>query len=114
MKKKQKKEETIGFVAVDSGQILLCDPCNIDDQWKKMKNYKQFLKTIGHEEFKGEFSYAGCCESTLNSDCGQLNFKKGHPGVGVVSSTGWGDGLYPVSVKRNKEGRIMEIKINFN
>jgi len=27
--------ELIGYVAVDSGQLLLCDPCYIDSEWKK-------------------------------------------------------------------------------
>lgn len=29
------KKELIGYVAVDSGQLLLCDPCYIDSQWEK-------------------------------------------------------------------------------
>ena len=29
------KIELIGYVGVDSGQLLLCDPCYIDSQWEK-------------------------------------------------------------------------------
>lgn len=29
------KKELIGHVGVDSGQLLLCDPCYIDSEWKK-------------------------------------------------------------------------------
>jgi hypothetical protein len=29
------KKVLIGHVGVDSGQLLLCDPCNIDSQWKE-------------------------------------------------------------------------------
>lgn len=38
-----KKE--IGFVGVDSGQIVICDPCYIDSQWKKEEfNLKRTYK----------------------------------------------------------------------
>lgn len=29
------KRKLIGHVGVDSGQLLLCDPCYIDSEWKK-------------------------------------------------------------------------------
>lgn len=28
-------EKLIGYVGVDSGQLLLCDPCYIDSEWEK-------------------------------------------------------------------------------
>jgi hypothetical protein len=28
-------KKTIGYVGVDSGQILICDPCYIDSNWQK-------------------------------------------------------------------------------
>jgi hypothetical protein len=31
----QREEEFIGHVGVDSGQLMLCDPCYIDSQWEK-------------------------------------------------------------------------------
>lgn len=29
------KIELIGYVGVDSGQLMICDPCYIDSQWEK-------------------------------------------------------------------------------
>lgn len=77
----------IGFVAVDSGQLLITDP--------------GYVNGWGEEGFgeapAGHYSYGGACETTLSADsAGQLNFPAGHGGMGVVSSTGFGDGLYPV------------------
>lgn len=77
----------IGYVAVDSGQIIITDPGSIGG-W-------------GSEGFgeapAGHFSYGGACETTLGKDqAGQLNYPAGHAGVAVVSSTGLGDGFYPV------------------
>jgi len=97
----------VGHVGVDSGQVMICDPCYIDSEWKK-------------EEFKGDnkptenFSYPACCDLTIKSPrFGQLNYKMGHPGVGVVSSSGYGDGLYPVYAEINEHGRIKSLFIEF-
>jgi hypothetical protein len=79
--------QLIGYVAVDSGQILITDP--------------GYLNGWGKEGF-GEagvshYSYGGACSTTLtDKQAGQLNFAAGHAGAGVVSSTGYGDGMYPV------------------
>jgi hypothetical protein len=43
----------------------------------------------------------------------QFNYEAGHPGLGVCVGSGYGDGSYPVYVKRNREGRIMEAKVVF-
>lgn len=77
----------IGFVAVDSGQILITDP-----------GYVSGWGTEGFGEAgEGHYSYGGACAVTLSENlAGQLNFGAGHAGAGVVSSTGLGDGLYPV------------------
>ncbi len=32
---KQYNKELIGHVGVDSGQLLLCDPCYIDSEWEQ-------------------------------------------------------------------------------
>lgn len=55
--------KNIGHVAVDSGQLLLCDPCYIDSEWKEepfedIRIYKhkttgdtlQYRKDFGHYE----------------------------------------------------------------
>lgn len=83
------KKIKLGVVGVDSGQLVITDPCYIDSEWK-------------HEEFDDEkeakenFSYNACCKKTLKGHGGQLNFKLGHAGAGVVFSSGFGDGCYEV------------------
>lgn len=77
----------IGYVAVDSGQIMITDPGYVNG-WGK--------EGFG-EAGLGHYSYGGACATTLTDEqAGQLNFDAGHAGVAVVSSTGYGDGLYPV------------------
>ncbi len=51
--------------------------------------------------------YNGICHLTLGKDRG------GQVDLGVAFSTGGGDGNYPVCVKRDKYGRIMQVWIDF-
>lgn len=144
----------IGHVGVDSGQLLLCDPCYIDSQWEKedfadLRRYQhkdsgytlQYLKDFINyqepmEEFGGknmneliatgeweelpydlpkhEFSYNACAKATLSEDGhGQLNFKLGHPGVGVAFSTAFGDGMYPVIAHYHSDGTLRSVEVVF-
>ena len=97
-------KEKIGFAAVDSGQLLVCDPCYIDGQWEK--------EEFSDKPPQNNFSYNSCCKKTLSKEgAGQLNFKLGHEGCGVVFSSGYGDGCYPVYAEKNKEGRIIRVTI---
>lgn len=100
----------IGEVGVDSGQLLVCDPCYIDSEWEQEKDETPLNKP------EHSFSYGACCAKTLtDSKNGQLNYKLGHPGVGVVFSSGFGDGCYEVFAKYEDYGnlgkRIKEVKI---
>jgi hypothetical protein len=42
----------------------------------------------------------------------QFNYDAGHAGLGVVVSTGYGDGMYPV-VATMKDGRVQKVEIRF-
>jgi len=140
MKKDDWKQ--IGVVGVDSGQLMVCDPCYIDSQWKKeffkipkenviypdgkiepivrcSKRWFELIEDINSGKLKLEskpvnakynFSYNACAQKTRLNNDGQLNFSAGHPGVGVVFSSGFGDGEYPVYAKF-KNGRVSEVKI---
>lgn len=52
-------------------------------------------------------NYDSVTRTTLEKERG------GQIDLGVAFSTGWGDGNYPVHVKRNEDGRIMQVLINF-
>lgn len=147
-------KKVIGEVGVDSGQILVCDPCYIDSQWKNeefelvrkqkhidgtilqyrvdFEKYDSIIPKYGkdmNQMLKDKevidipdastprhpFSYNACCKKTLSDDGdGQLNYELGHPGVGVVSNTGYGDGVYPVIADiDDKTQRVKSITIVF-
>jgi len=143
MKKKEDWKQ-IGVVGVDSGQLMVCDPCYIDSQWESedfempeeeiiypngkvepivrcSKKWFELIDDINSGKLKlregkpkpakHNFSYNACAKKTLGeySD-GQLNFKMGHAGVGVVFRSGFGDGTYPVYA-REEDGRVAEVRI---
>lgn len=96
--------EYVGDLCVDSGQMMLCDPCYIK------------------EDFENEYgdtgpgmSYSGACAATLSKNgCGFLTSSIGQHSVNLAfaTSSGHGDGLYPVFIKRDG-GRIAAMKIEF-
>ena len=104
--------EHIGEVGVDSGQLMVTDPCYVDGEWLPMD--ESVPPGDGFSEDRiGEYSYNGACSTTLYTEesAGQLYYKRGHSGAGVVISAGYGDGVYEVLVKRNDEGRIAELRV---
>jgi hypothetical protein len=147
------EEKYIGSAAVDSGQLMICDPCYIDSEWEKedfedvrvyknehtgrtltypkdFKNYEDVLPEYGKtmntlisehdwkiaDSPKAEhgFSYNACCKATLHTEerAGRLRFKLGHDGAGVVFSTAWGDGYYPV-FKNYENGEFVGVTVKF-
>jgi len=86
----------IGHCGVDSGQILLIDPCYVYDD-----DYIIGLPPTG-------LPYDECCRITLSDDgAGQTS------NSGVVTSTAWGDGNYPVYAEY-ENGRIVSVTIKFD
>jgi hypothetical protein len=80
--------EYIGQVGVDSGMLMITDPCYV----------KEATTDKCEEIYK-------VTENELNS--GQiLN------GLGFALQTGYGDGIYEVTAKRDEKGRIIKVEIN--
>jgi hypothetical protein len=92
-----------GSFAVDSGQAMVGDPCYLDG-WKNWEDGTPF----DHEGHKGEYGYLGASGVTLADNFGQLGSADA-----VVFSTGYGDGLYPVYVQLNSDGRVSKVVIDF-
>jgi hypothetical protein len=85
-----------GYISVDSGQIMIIDPCYIKKDFESESTDKAGL------------NYAGACAVTLSENlCGEFG------GLAFASSTYSGDGEYPVYVKRDRYGKILSVKIKF-
>lgn len=94
----------VGHCGVDSGQILLADPCYINS----FKDGETFAPA---EAVDGQypFSYNGACGATLSDkSAGQLG-----NATGVAVSSGWGDGVYPVYADYDHDGKITSVTIVF-
>ena len=101
--KKQSEWKQVGEISVDAGICWLGDPCYILHRTKA--DQKALEKSIGND-------WSGFCDR-LAPDVTQFNHALGYSGLGVVVSTGYGDGVYPVLVRHNADGRIAEVKVIF-
>jgi hypothetical protein len=91
----------IGEIGVDAGLCWIGDPCYI-------LHTPKLPKEIGK-------SWAEFCDMLCRDDqvYKQFHYDLGHPGLGVLVSTGYGDGTYPVYAEFNDEGRIAKVWVEF-
>ena len=92
----ESKRFLLGHVSVDSGQLILVDPCYLKD-WKDGPF---------NLDFKADNDYAKCCLASLSVKGGGPVFNE----LAVCFSTGWGDGTYPVYATK-EDGRIVRIEV---
>lgn len=93
--------EHAGVIGVDAGLCWIGDPCYCvtpDCTEHPAETWGEFCDQLSDDDFHAPK---------------QWNYKAGHAGLGVSVSTGYGDGTYPVYVRRNSEGRIAEVKVVF-
>lgn len=88
--------EQVGTVGVDAGMIWIGDPCYImgDDAYKRVRVFSEFA------------------QATLEADDSQASSPLG-TAVGMAISSGFGDGVYPVLVRRHESGLIAEVRVVF-
>jgi len=87
----------IGVVGVDSGTLIVGDPCYLtDDNWSTKDYDKEVCEGMG------DYSR-------------QVKYEMGHDGKAVLFSSGFGDGCYEVFAKiKDCKGwgkRVAEVKI---
>lgn len=90
-----------GHIGVDAGLCWIGDPCYILHKEKGLpevlgKNWIEFCRVLNFDSGYQSFDYS-----------------KGNEGLGVVVSTGYGDGFYPVYI-RKEDGRVMEARVVFD
>jgi len=85
----------IGIVGVDAGLIMVGDPC-------------YFLDAIGNTSVAQQAypTWSDFCDDLPKDNSPkQLNFERGHEGLGIVVGTTHGDGTYPVYLETTKAGK---------
>ena len=88
------ERKLVGHVSVDSGQVILTDPCYVDEGF----SYHELLRGWG-ARFGGDVEREHAIPGPLD--------------LGVVVETAWGDGVYPVFIEV-QEGRVMRVTVEFD
>jgi len=99
--------ELVGKVMVDSGQVMVGDPCYLDRFVTHGNNLN-----LEPEDCKlpYAYSYEGACQASNSKErSGDLD-----SGYAVAVETGYGDGFYPVYVEKNREGRVVSMHVFFD
>jgi len=97
----------IGHVPVDSGQIMIVDPCYVLNGDVRFDKDNKTVITNN--------PYSRACAASMSDDqAGPFSTDGvGHMTDAVCSSTGWGDGMYPVYVEY-EDGRVKTVTIDFS
>ena len=95
--------EFIGEIGIAAGLCWIGDPCYVFGENRP--------KEIG-KDWKG-FCSALKEKGMYEKQTAQFNYDLGHAGLGVATSTGFGDGCYPVYATFDKDGRVAKIEIEF-
>lgn len=113
----------IGDVGVDSGQLMITDPCYVKDfdSQEDIDFYDSIPEGVDLNNHHNEqpldkypYTYGGASAASCNKDrAAVLSSSTGFTGVGACFSTGYGDGMYPVYVEYNEEGRVKSITVEF-
>lgn len=88
----------IGKIGVKAGLCWIGDPSNI--------LHTQLPKTIGRNWREFQSSLQGATTK-------QFDYDIGHPGFGMVVSTGHCDGIYPVYAEFDAQGHVRKVCIEF-
>lgn len=101
--------ENAGTINVDAGCVMVGDPCYTQgrDASSAVGTWQEFLERTWPE------SFGAAAEHGPHVQLSDVAPAIGEAGVGVVVSAGYGDGQYPVFVRRNEEGRVAELRVVF-
>jgi Protein of unknown function (DUF4241) len=96
METKKLQWQKVGHTSVDSGRLVILDPSYIVS------------------EVMREGSGMTVDDLFRPTPCGGLRNERAHHDLAFVMETGYGDGVYPVYVQANDEGRIVAVKVRFD
>ena len=93
----------LGKFGVDSGSVMIGDPCYIDTYWNIEDKNPEAVKK---HPFLKDFCMGGVAEILRSKN------KGGELSSAVVSTTGYGDGEYKVFATY-KDGAVKKLEIEF-
>lgn len=104
----------VGKVPVDSGSLLIGDP----SYFFSNAFYNAWFDSVMSDS-KHDFNHEDIhlIKEKLFREVNGFKARIGtfnSEHIGLVTNTGYGDGIYLIYVKRNKEDRIIELRIRFD
>jgi hypothetical protein len=103
MNTKSHIRKLIGEIGIDAGLCWIGDPC-----------YILHADPLPHAIGKDWTAFCDILhDGGRHPVCKQFAYDLGHPGLGVVVSTGYGDGVYPVYAEFNEEGLVAKVCVEF-
>jgi len=101
---KMQQWDFIGTIGVDSGQAgVFCETSYRNDDIVVKTPESDF--TLPYNDNAGDKWYENMCKLTLSEH------SYGSYETGVVTSTGFGDGSYPLEVSKDADGKIVAVRI---
>jgi len=97
----------IGTVGIDAGMLYLGDPCYVIDKPLGRKTWDDFMRDLYATSADGGEAQWWHVNATI-SETSPRTFP-----AGMVVTTGYGDGEYPVEVTLDKNGRITSVTVRF-
>lgn len=115
----QKSIKWLGNVGVDSGTLMITDPCYVNSEWNHTDSRQSENEGTNEADDSATtaetdlfpYSLDGAFDAVSKNGYGSLAYRLGHEGAGVAFGTAWGDGLYPVHAELH-DGRIIRVYIN--
>lgn len=96
----------LGMVAVDSGKIMILDPCYAKYWSDDARDILESSEGSNFSKKHPELNYEIACKEQ------QLHFANGAIAA-VTSRTNYGDGVYPVTAEIDEKGRPICVTIHF-
>ena len=99
-------QKLVGNVSVDSGTVMLVDPCYVLRD-ERHANYPSMSQGKTYQSFLE-------AASAKDADLGAKPVSPWGDGLGLVVGTTYGDGGYPVYATYNDAGRITSLTVYFD
>lgn len=101
------KREQIGTVGIDAGLLMLGDPCYVINKELGRMEWDQFLdKMYANSPIGGNDLHWTVRAPFPNPAAGDFR-------AGIVTTTGYGDGEYPVFAEITEDGRVASVTVQF-
>ena len=97
----------IGSFGVDSGTVMICDPCYV---LGNPSPHIKYPRSFGID-WDGEYGFVAM--NLIDEDGKHRETSEVYGQMAVISGTGYGDGVYPVYARSDENGRIVELRILF-